>query len=349
MKQVFAAIPALFLCAAACISCDKAEDIKNKLRKEYTPEPVCVSVMDVAATHDVSLRTYVGRIEPSKNVVLTAPFPAKVVSVNVRKGRLAKEGEIIAVLKSESVESAYRMSLATLEQARDGYDRMMQVYAEGGVTEVQKMEITTKLRQAEASFAAAEDAVAKCTVRAPYSGIVEDIFIEEGVELGLSAPVARIMNVSSVEIHFPVPENEIKGISVGDTADVTVPAADISLEAKVLTKGVDASPLSHAYDCILLPREGCPDILPGMVCKVRLRSDNGSRIIIPMRSVMTDSNGRYVWCADQDGTIVKKYVTCGGFADNGIIISDGLAEGDRLVVDGHRKVSTGMKVKVKEL
>ncbi|MGN1211016.1 MAG: efflux RND transporter periplasmic adaptor subunit [Candidatus Cryptobacteroides sp.] len=349
MKHMLFELPALLICAAACISCSEAENLKNRLRKETVPEPVCVSVMEVAGTDDVCLRNYVGRVEPSQNVVLTTPFPAKVESVYIKKGRQANAGDVIAVLKSETIESAYDMALATLEQARDGYDRMMQVYSDGGVTEVQKMEISTQLKKAEASFAAAKDALEKCNVKAPYSGIVDEVFVEEGVELGISAPVARILNVSAIEIHFPVPENEIKGIALGSMADVQVPAADTTVEARVVIKGVDASPLSHSYDCILVPQTRCPDILPGMVCKVRLQSDNDRRIIIPMRSVMTDSHGRYVWCADEDGTILKKYVTSEGFADSGVIISEGLQEGDRLVVDGHRKVSTGMKVKVKEL
>ena len=349
MKHIYSELSVLFLCAAVCISCSEAENLKNKLHKETVPEPVCVSVMEVTGTYDVCLKTYVGRVEPSKNVVLTTPFPAKVERVNIKKGRQANEGDVIAVLKSETVESAYAMAEATLVQARDGYDRMMQVYTDGGVTEVQKMEITTQLRKAEASFAAAKDALEKCNVRAPYSGIVDEVFVEEGVELGLSAPIVRLLNVSAIEIHFPVPENEIKGIALGCAAQVQVPAADMTVDARVVIKGVDASPLSHSYDCVLVPQTRCPDILPGMVCKVRLKSDNGRRIIIPMRSVRTDSRGRYVWCADENGTILKKYVTSEGFADSGVIISEGLEEGDRLVVDGHRKVSTGMKVKVKEL
>ncbi|MGM9735693.1 MAG: efflux RND transporter periplasmic adaptor subunit [Candidatus Cryptobacteroides sp.] len=349
MRHIFTDVAAMMLCAAACISCKEAESLKDKLRKETVPEPVCVSVMEVTGTDDVCLRNYVGRVEPSQNVVLTTQFPGKVEAVNIKKGRQAKAGDVIAVLKSESVESAYAMALATLEQARDGYDRMMQVYPKGGVTEVQKMEITTQLKKAEASYEAAKDALEKCNVKAPYSGVVDEVFVEEGVELGLSAPIARILNVSDVEIHFPVPENEIKGISAGGMAEVEVPAAAVTVDARVVIRGVNASALSHSYDCVLVPETACPDILPGMVCKVRLRSDNGRRIIIPMRSVMTDSQGRYVWCAASDGTIQKKYVVTEGFAESGVIISGGLEEGDRLVVDGHRKVSTGMKVKVKEL
>ncbi|MGM9747964.1 MAG: efflux RND transporter periplasmic adaptor subunit [Candidatus Cryptobacteroides sp.] len=349
MRHIINNATALILCAVTCISCKDAERLKEKLQKDTVPEPIFVNVMKVEEKDDISLRTYVGRVEPSQNTVLTTQFPGKVEAVKVKKGRSVKAGEVIAVLKSETVESAYTMALATVEQARDGYERMMKVYPEGGVTEIQKMEISTQLKKAEASFKAAEDALEKCNIKAPYTGIIEEVFVEEGVEVGLSAPIARILNASNIEIHFPVPENEIKGITLGEKAEVEVTAAQAMVEARVSVKGVDASPLAHSYNCILVPEDRCPDILPGMVCKVRLISDNGRKIIIPMRSVMTDSKGRYVWCADENGTIMKKYVESEGFSDDGIIISEGLEDGDLLVVDGHRKVSTGMKVKVKEL
>ncbi|MGM9791322.1 MAG: efflux RND transporter periplasmic adaptor subunit [Candidatus Cryptobacteroides sp.] len=347
MKRIIKELSACCLLMPICLSCNMREALNR--HRETTPAPVCVNVLEVAYTDNVTHRSYVGRVEPSQNVVLTTSFPAQVQTVYIKKGHLANAGEVIVELRSESVEAAYKTALAMLEQAQDGYDRMMQLYSEGGVTEVQKMDVTTQLRKAEASFATAKDALEKCNVRAPYTGIVDEVFVEEGVDLGLSAPIARILNVSAVEIHFPVPENEIRSIVLGDKAEVSVPAADDTIDARVAIKGVDASPLSHSYDCILVPVTGNPDILPGMVCKVRLSSDKVKSLIIPTRSVMTDDKGRFVWCVDDKGLVQKKYVLTGLFADGGVIISEGLKEGDRVVIDGHRKISTGMKVNVKQV
>lgn len=318
-------------------------------RKTEVVEPVTVDVMRVEAKPDIYKKSYVGRVEASQNTVVSSQTSGTVESVNVKKGRRVKAGEVMAVVKSQNAESAYSMAKATLEQAQDGYDRMMQVYPKGGVTEVQKMEVTTQLRKAEASFEAAESALEKCRIKAPYSGVVDEIFIEQGVEVSVLAPVARVLNISNVEIHFPVPEKEMAELETGSKSTVEIPAAGKSITATLAIKGVDASPLSHTYDCVLIPSESRPEILPGMVCKVRLSQDGGSSIVIPMRSVMTDNTGRYVWCADNDGVISKKRVVCGGFAGNGVIVSDGLMEGDLLVVEGQRKVSSGMKVKIKKL
>ena len=50
---------------------------------------------------------------------------------------------------------------------------------------------------------------------------------------------------------------------------------------------------------------------------------------------------------DED-RVCKAYVTVDGFSGDGVIVSSGLEQGDRLIVDGISKVSTGMKVNVIE-
>lgn len=346
MRQYIHYALALALCPVVFLSCD---EVARPGRKTVATDSVSVNVTRIEVAPDVCGRTYVGRVEASQNTVVSSQTSGTVESINVKKGRRVKAGEVIAVVKSQNTESAYAMAKATLEQARDGYDRMMQVYPKGGVTEVQRMEVTTQLHKAEASFEAAESALEKCRIKAPYSGVVDEIFIEQGVEVSLMAPVARVLNVSNVEIHFPVPENEIAEVALGEESSVEIPAADKTIKANLTVKGADASPLAHTYDCVLVPSESCPEILPGMVCKVRLANDRGNKIIIPMRSVMTDNSGRYVWCADNDGVISKKRIVCDGFAEDGVIVSEGLAEGDLLVVEGQRKISSGMKVKIKQL
>jgi multidrug efflux pump subunit AcrA (membrane-fusion protein) len=56
-----------------------------------------------------------------------------------------------------------------------------------------------------------------------------------------------------------------------------------------------------------------------------------------------DSNGKFVWSVT-DGVVGRKYVTVDGYQEQGVIISEGLEPGDKVIVKGAAKVSTGMKV-----
>ena len=316
-----------------------AEKYRNARR-----DTVTVGVVRLEKTPNVETAGYVGTVQPSQNAIVSAQYPGTVVELDIKKGQRVRKGQTIAVISSETVNSAYEIARAKLDQARDGYDRMMEVYGKGGASEVKKVEITTILRQAEAAEKAAARAVMDCTVKAPYDGVVDEVFIEKGVEAGALAPIARIMNVASVEIRFPVPENEIAGISPGQAVSVEIPALKRTVEGAVTVRGTSASVLSHSYECTCLPSSGAEGLLPGMVCKVRIAQESEGRIVVPVQSVCTDMDGRYVWCVS-GGKAEKRYVTVDGYSGKGVIVAEGLEDGCLLIVEGASKVSGGMAVK----
>jgi hypothetical protein len=86
--------------------------------------------------------------------------------------------------------------------------------------------------------------------------------------------------------------------------------------------------------------------MPGMVCKVTVK-EMDSGIVIPASVVRTGMDGRYVWTV-RDGRAEKRSVVIGGFSGDGVTVESGLESGDLLIVEGARKVSSGMAVKVVE-
>ena len=337
--------------AAAAISsilagCANKETILGSSHKKA--EPVPVKVLTVSRTAALSSTSYVGRVEPSKSALVLNEFPGTLEEMKAVKGRRISKGDIIAKINSETVKSAYDIAKATLEQAEDGYVRAEKVYGSGSVTEVKMVEIRTQLEQARAAEKAARQALEDCSIKAPFSGVVGEVYVQKGEHVSAAAPLVQILDVESIEIHFSVPESEYSSISAGDTAAIEIPALNRNVEGIIAVKGISASVLSHAYDFTIKSISDSKSLMPGMVCKIRLQSEGDESIIIPASAVMTDMLGRYIWGVTSDDKVCKTYVTVGGYADKGVIISEGLEEGDRVIVEGSRKVSTGMDVKAEE-
>ena len=351
-KSVLFAAAAL----AVCVSCseerakvrERIERDVAALHKQKEAAPVPVKVIDVSAAEINVNANYVGRVEPSKSAVVLNNFPGTIVEFYAAKGRRIAKGAVIAEISSETLKSAYDIAKAALDQAEDGYARAEKVYGNGSVTDVRMVEIRTKLEQARAAERSARQALEDCIVKAPFDGVVGDIYCHKGEQVPAAAPLIQILDVESVEIHFSVPEAEYADIPAGAAAEVEVPALKKSVSGIVAVKGISASVLSHAYDFTLKNISDSHSLMPGMVCKVRVRSTGGGVISIPASAVMTDMNGRYVWGVTPDDRVCKTYVTVGGYAGQGVVIAEGLEEGDRVIVEGSRKVSTGMKVLVEE-
>lgn len=311
-------------------------------RKEIAS--VKVSVLRIEPQSLSGKYTYVGEVASSRTAMVSSAHSGKVVSVNVRKGDMVKAGQVLAKVKSQTAESAFKIAQANLEQARDGYDRATKVYDGGGLSEVQYMDIKTKLAQAESAMESARKSLDDCSVKAPYAGVMNAVFVNEGEEIPVEYGIARVLDLSSMEIRISVHENEIGRIHNGDCASVEIPALGVSgLKATVVSRSVLSSALSHSYECILRLTGNPRGMLPGMSVKVRFDEPGESSIVVPATAVQVDRDGRYVWTCD-DGIVHKRYVKVGGYAGRGVVVTEGLAIGDNVITAGYQKVSGGMKV-----
>ena len=337
--------------AILCTSCAESKKIKEKIAEDIAllkggkeANPVPVKVLEINASEVFGTTGYAGKAEPAKTAVILNQYPGTAEEVCAREGRRIEKGDIIAKIGSETVKSAYDIAKSTLAQAEDAYARVSKVYESGSITEIKIVEVRTQLEKARAAEKSARKALEDCSVKAPFSGVIGDVYIHNGEHVSAAAPIAQILDTKNVEIHFSVPESEYSAIALGAKAKVEVPALGKDFEGSVAVKGLNASPLSHSYDFTLKGISGEGDIMPGMVCKVRIQDSDSNCIVIPASAVMTDFDGRYIWGVGDDARVCKTYVTLGGYAGKGVIVKEGLKEGDKVIVEGSRKVSTGMKV-----
>ena len=313
--------------------------------KTTEKEPINVGVMTVTPMSSQYYNVYVGEINASGSAIISANHSGILESINVEQGSHVSRGEVLAEVISKNVLASYEMTHATLRQAEDGYERVKKVHESGTVADVKLVEIETQLAKARAAARSSEESLEECKLKAPFNGTVSDVLVEEGIHVNPATPVLKIVDLSTIEVTIPVPEGEIGKIKIGQKALIDVPALGITgIEAHVELKGVTAASPSHTYRCTLVPDKKQTDLYPGMVCKVRLSEESDSlRIRIPASSVEMDSKGRFVWIV-KDGVVGRSYVTVDGYQEQGVIISSGLEPGDKVIVKGAAKVSTGMKV-----
>lgn len=330
------------LAAAVLSGCGRTGDGGQQ---ERVKEPVVVRVAVVERSARPAAKTFVGTVHPARTAVVSARHSGILASVPVRQGRAVRQGETIAIIESGNVRSSYEMASATLAQAEDAFGRAKAVHESGSIADIKMMEAETKLKQARAAFEAAAKALEECTVKAPYSGVVGKVFAEAGVSVNPGEPLVSIVDADAPEVRFPVPEGEIGKIAEGAQVSVSVPALGVSdAAAAVVSRGVTASAMSHSYECTAVPCERIPGLLPGMVCKVSFGSV-ADVISVPASAVRTDASGKYVWTVSDEDIVCRTPVVASGFSGNGVTISEGLSAGDRIIVGGVRKASSGMKVK----
>lgn len=341
------------LCLAFVLACLSGCKLANLKRVKVDPKPVSVSVMIVSESSSVSRRSYVGSIESAKKAVVSSAHSGALQTFDIKVGQKLSADEIVARVESQTIENTYKSAKATLEQARDGYERSRKVYGSGSISDVKMVEIQTRLAQAEAMALSAENALDECRIRAPFSGEVAELFVQQGERVFAGQPLFSIIDAGGLEVVISVPESEMSGMVPGARARVYVPSLkddgmlspDPGLEAAVKSVSLVPNSLSHTYKCILRLHRQPRGLMNGMVCKVFMDRDNAEGIVVPADIVKLDDQGKYIWTVE-DGVVCKTRVTPGGFSGKGVVISSGLKAGDMIITEGVSKVSSGMKVNV---
>ena len=310
--------------------------------------PIETDIMRVECANSVTVNTYVGKVEESTSLQLRFPLGGKVNTVNVKKGQRVRQGELIATIDDTQQRNALKAAQATLNQAQDAYERLKHVYEEGALAEVKWIDCQTKLQTAKAATDAAQQQLKDCKLYAPQSGIIEECDLRTGQQLLPGQTAVKLINTDGVQIVFPVPETEISTINTGDKAEIIVPALnDLRLEGTIGEKDMLGNSLTHSYNVkIQVPNKGNM-LMSGMMCKVSCTSSKTAGYIIPAKCVQTMQNGISVWVV-KNGTAHRQTVASSAYVKGGILIDNGLEEGDTVITSGYQKLYEGARVKGKQ-
>ena len=257
-----------------------------------------------------------------------------------------QQGQLLAELDPTSARQTFDAAQAALDQAKDACARLKQLYDAESLPEIKWVEAQTRLRQAEAAFGIAKKNLEDCSLYAPFSGVVGQRRISAGETALPGVPVLTLLEVGRVKVRFSVPEQEIARLGADSRIGVGVAAlGDRVFPAGKIEKGAVANPAAHTYDVRATLDNAAGELLPGMVCRVTVSpAESAEEIAVPLRAVQQAGDGsRFVWTVRGDSA-VRTAVTTGRLVNNGIVLTGGVAAGDRIVVDGMQKIGEGSKV-----
>ena len=334
----------LFLLVSLCVLSGCGDSLGNRFVKSpWTPKEVTVRVVEAVVGAEETGFSYVGTVEAGNKAVVTSTVSGTVKKVMCKEGSSVTGKQSLAIIDSPVLQSAYDVAASKLKQAEDGWKRIEQLQKAGSVPEVKVVEVRTALIQAQAAESAAGESLKDCRVLSPFRGTVEQVLVSPGMKVAPGTPMFEVIDPGNPEIRFSVPESEYSQIGIGCEVEVLVTAAGVRVPGTIVSKGVQASRFSHSYECVVRLSDDHEGVMPGMVCKVFVRTGGEENIVIPAGAVCIDMDGRCVWVVE-NGVVGKRPVVTGDFSGRGVIIREGLAPGDKVVTEGMTKVSVGMKV-----
>lgn len=331
----------LCLALLCLMGCDKLPINK---KPQYEVKPLKVEVQTIGDMTHVNTHTYVGRIEEASSVPLGVQTAGQVTAVYVKKGDHVKAGQALLRLDDTQAKNALQAANATLKQAQDGYNRARKVYKEGGVTEQKMVELSSQLEQARSMVSMSRKSMDNCVLYAPNDGVIGECKVQAGQVVAPGLNLVTLLDMAGYNVTFDVAEGDIASIQVGDSGMIQIPAlGQDTLPVRVVEKNLLANTISHTYTVkAVLTNTQHTDLLPGMVSKVWLRSQSISGYFVPAACVQTLTSGPSVWVIQND-IATRRRVEIGQYASAGVVITQGLNEGDQVVVEGFQKLYNGAR------
>ena len=192
-----------------------------------------------------------------------------------------------------------------------------------------------EVAQAELTQAAAEEALTKASIVAPFAGVITAVYVHEG-EIA-SGPVVELVDSSSLELVLGVDEVDIGSFAIGQPAIVTLEAwPDRAIESEIVAIAPSASDANSAlvtYDVRLAYQADDLPTLIGLTANANLITAQRSDVLLVPNAAITPDRtaGKYFVDVQQaDGNFLQVEVSIGLRDDDNTQITAGLVEGDVL-------------------
>jgi RND family efflux transporter MFP subunit len=359
---------------------------RQEPRREARKDPgVLVEVMRVKkADHRVTVKG-TGTVQPAQEISVVPQVGGRITSVSpsLVAGGFFRKGELLfsiedtdyrlALERAEAARAKAEYELATIESqagvARVEWERLYEESAEEPnplvLYEPQLKNARAALASASSSVRQAEIDLERTRVSAPFNSRVRSEEIDLGQYVRAGTGVAVLAGTDTAEIAVPLPLDELRWLSIpkngsdgsGSSASVRLSVGGVLYEwqGRVIRSTGEVDPGSRMMNVVVEVkdpyglqgrRDGRPPLAAGAFVDVHLAGTTLSDVFtIPRRAFRDNAQ---VWAVHGDDTLRIRNVTPLRVEREVVVIGEGLAEGDRLVLTTVSGAADGMRLRPME-
>jgi RND family efflux transporter MFP subunit len=367
-------LPILLLLAPALAGCEPSQS----QTQAAAPPPPQVTVAKPVSKLITPQDEYVGRFVAVDSVEVRARVSGYLEAIHFQDGQLVNAGDRLFTIDRRPFETALAQAQASLAQARANL-----AYTESDLARAQSVAVGTVITQqildqrlqakrvAAASVAAQEAALHHATLdlgftelRAPVSGRIGDRRVSIGnlVTGGSGGNTTLLATTESIDpIRFEFTFDEASYLRYKRISQHGADAANGGMSVPVKLKLIDEPAFSHEgamdfVDNAIDRRSGTirgravfanPNgtFTPGMFGRIQVAAAPAREaLLVPDAAIGTEQVGKFVLVLDAENVARPKYVTLGPVVDGLRVITEGLAPGDNVIVNGLMRARAGVKV-----
>lgn len=336
----------------------KIEQLKTELAQSGSGQPrvreqlMYVSVRDVKAEVFQHFIKVQGTVESDNNIMIPSQASGIVEKIHVDEGDQVTKGQLLAELDGAIYESNIAEVENALDMANTIYERRKRLWDKNIGSEIEFLQAKNNKENLEKRLETLQEQYLLTKITSPISGNVDNILIKEGEMAVAGRGAIRIVQLSKLRVSASLSENYISRVNKNDIAYVEIPVLGIEFEHSIDSVSQVIDPDNRTFEVeIEVPKEQ-KKIKPNMLAVVTINDyKNLQAIVVPQNTIQTTGSEQFLFVvSEENGQWIakKRVVRVGESYDNRTEITEGLVEGDAIIILGFQNLADGQPVTLSE-
>lgn len=317
-------------------------------KKAQKPFSVLVTTETVALSTLQPVIEALGTSASNESVALSATVTARVQALHFDDGAHVQAGAVLVELDAAQSRADVEEKRVQLAEEERQYRHLSTLIERKAVSQTDVEKQQTAVETARAQLQAAQARLQDYVIKAPFGGDLGVRKVSVGALVSPGTVVTTLDDISRIKVDFTVPEVSLPVLKVGLPVKAKANALGSPVFAGAVTfvdSRVDPVTRAVSLRAQLHNEQGL--LRPGMLLTVLLEQSPHQALMVPERSVAPLRGEQFVFVVTAEGKAQRRTVRLGDREAGRVEVTQGLAVGDVLVVDGGMSLQDGMAVTVK--
>ncbi|MDZ7845504.1 MAG: efflux RND transporter periplasmic adaptor subunit [Owenweeksia sp.] len=293
-----------------------------------------------------------GTVSSEENILISAEAGGQVEQIHVKEGDRVKKGQTLVSLESEALRNQLEEAQSVYDLAKTTYEKRKKLWDQSVGSEIQYLQAKNNFQTAKSRVAQIRSRFNHTVIKSPINGEVDNIAVNQGEFVGVGSPVARVVDLSNVEVEAELSEEYLANIKEGDSIRVHIPALGYRQKETVDFISQVINPANRSFTLKVDLDNANGLIKPNLLASLRISDyQNDSALTVPSSSIGKDLSGDFVFVMmRENGKPVarKRYISTGKSFGADTEITQGLKPGDEVITAGSSEVTEGETIAVEQ-
>jgi len=295
-----------------------------------------------------------GNVVTKQNIILFAQYAGTLTNMYVKEGQHVTKGQILARIDDAGLSQQIAQMEIQVSLAKTTYERQKRLWDQKIGSEMQYLQTEATYKAQQNAIKHLEAQLEKTVVRAPFNGIIDDVFSEQGsVVAPGQSQLLRIVNLKNMYIEAEIPESHLKNVVKGKMVSVYFPILNKTINTKIRQVGNYINPNNRSFKIEIGIENKSGEIKPNLTARLKINDYTSPNAILIPQSIISENaeSQQYVYVvsdktSDNKAQAKRVIIKTGLTQEDLIEVLSGIDINTEIIKEGARNIREGQIVKI---